>query len=164
MTARDVLAMFQARAPREQILIVLCAVTLLLLALYLLAIRPFVDTLTLTRARVDGNVRSISYMQVAAGEAISLQSSGGSAASAADRNTSPLAALDQTFREAGLGQPSRIEPLGQDGARVQFSDIVMDDLMRALGVAEQRYGLRVTQLNLSRRQPGLVSARISLER
>jgi len=57
-----------------------------------------------------------------------------------------------------------IEPLGRNGVRVQFSDVGVDALLRALGAAEQRYGLRVTQLNLNRRQPGLVSARISLER
>ncbi len=164
MNPRELMALFQARAPREQVLMVVCGATLIVFVLYWFALKPFSESVEATRARVDGNVRSISYLQDAAGEAISLQAGGGSAAAPADRNTSPLAALDQTFRDMGLGQPNRIEPLGRNGVRVQFSDVGVDALLRALGAAEQRYGLRVTQLNLNRRQPGLVSARISLER
>ncbi|MEM7377371.1 MAG: type II secretion system protein M [Pseudomonadota bacterium] len=164
MNPSALLAQFHARSPREQVMLLTAGLTLLVFVVYLFAFQPFMTALTDTRARVDGNVRSIEYMREAAGEAIALQGAGGASGSPADTRTSPLAALDQTFRSMGLEQPTRIEPVGQGGARVQFSNVDVNALIRALGAVEQRFGLRVSQLNLTRRQPGLVSARVSVER
>ena len=164
MRFSELLSQVQSRSPREQLLLLAAGATLIVFALYWFALQPVMTSLADTRARVDGNARSIEYMREAAGEAIVLQAAGGGSGGPVDTRTSPLAALDNTFRQMGLGQPTRIEPVGQDGARVQFSDVEADTLIRALGEVERRYGLRIAQLNLTRRQRGLVSARVSVER
>lgn len=164
MNFSDLMAQFQSRSPREQILLIVCGGILVVFVAYWFGLKPFAQSLTDTRARVEGNTRSIQYMREATGEAIALQAGGGASSGPADTRTSPLAALDQTFRQLGLGQPTRIEPVGTRGARVQFSNVAVDQLFLALGEVEQRFGLRVTQLNLNRRQPGTVSARVSVER
>ena len=164
MSLSSLLAQFQSRSPREQLLLLAAGLTLVVFALYLFALQPFMTSLADTRARVEGNERSIEYMREAAGEAIALQAAGGGRSGPVDTRTSPLAALDQTFRQMGLEQPTRIEPVGQDGARVQFASVEADALMRALGQVERQFGLRISQLNLTRRQPGLVSARVAVER
>lgn len=60
MNPRELMALFQARAPREQVLMVVCGATLIVFVLYWFALKPFSESVEATRARVDGNVRSIS--------------------------------------------------------------------------------------------------------
>ena len=54
-------------------------------------------------------------------------------------------------------------PDGDQGARAQFSNVEFDKLLRVLGGLEQTYGLAVKTINLSRKDAGQVSARLSLE-
>lgn len=162
MTLKSLLDQFHSREPREKLLLVCSGLILVVLAVYLFAVQPLFTALSDTRARVDGNAQSLEYMRVAVGEVITLREAGGGGP--VDSEISPLAALDQTFRQLGLAQPTSIIPVGQTGARIQFSDVEAEQLIRALGEVDKRYGLRISQLNMTRRQPGLVSARVTVER
>lgn len=163
MILKSLLDQFHSREPREKLLLVSSGLILVVLSVYLFAVQPLFTALSDTRARVEGNAQSLEYMRVAVGEVIALREAGGGGGPV-DSQISPLAALDQTFRRMGLAQPTSIIPVGQEGARIQFSDVEAEQLIRALGEVDKRYGLRISQLNMTRRQPGVVSARVTVER
>ena len=62
-----------------------------------------------------------------------------------------------------MPSPTRLEPRGQDGARAQFESVDFDKLMRMLGEMESN-GLRITDISISRRGTGVVSANMTLSR
>jgi len=62
--------------------------------------------------------------------------------------------------------PDRIEPAGSDrtGARVQFSTVPFDELVKVLAEIEL-YGFSISSMTITRkpREPGAVSARFNVE-
>lgn len=154
---------YASHSPREQMMLVAAAVAVVVGLLYFALLKPLYDGLDERRARVSGNVNAISWMQTAAGEALSLKGSGGGDAKV-DTTQAPLTAVARVFREAGLPAPNRVDPVGSKGARVQLAEIDFDKLIPVLDSLERQTGLQVTSLNVNTQRPGVVSARIALER
>jgi type II secretory pathway component PulM len=75
----------------------------------------------------------------------------------------PYLLIDQVIRQAKMDPPERVEPSGTDGARVQFSEVEFDKLVRVIAELEL-YGLQVSTLTISRKNQGTVSARFNMER
>jgi hypothetical protein len=75
----------------------------------------------------------------------------------------PYLLLDEIVRNAGVTAPDRNEPAGGNGARVQFGEVEFDKLVLVLAELET-YGLTVSNMTLSRRDVGLVSARFNIQR
>ncbi len=144
-------------------MLIAAGVAIVIGLLYFALLKPLYDNLEERRSRVEGNVNAIAWMQTAAGEAKSLQ--GGAAdPSTVDTSQAPLTAVERVFREAGLKAPDRVDPVGSKGARVQLSEIAFDKLIPVLDNLQRQTGLQVTSLNVNTQRPGVVSARISLER
>lgn len=76
-----------------------------------------------------------------------------------------FALADQQARQAGLARVlRRVEPSGENGARVVFEQIGFDELMRWLAMLRDRHGIHATQVTLRRAElEGRVDAQILLE-
>lgn len=129
---------------------------------YFALLKPLYEGLEQQRSRVEGNVNAISWMQKAAGEALALKGTG--ASGRVDTSQAPLTAVARVFRESGLVAPDRVDPIGNKGARVQLGEIAFDKLIPVLDTLSAQAGLQVKSLNINSQRPGIVSARITLER
>lgn len=155
---------YQSHSPREQIMLLAAGAAIVLGLIYALFLQPLYDGLEDRRSRVEGNVNAIEWMQTAAGEALSLKGSDAASGGKVDTTQAPLTAVARIFREAGLAAPNRVDPVGSKGARVQLSEIAFDKLIPVLDSLERQAGLQVKSLNVNAQRPGVVSARIALER
>lgn len=157
---------YQSHSPREQIMLLAAGAAIVLGLLYTLLLDPLYVGLEERKSRVEGNTNSLAWMQTAAGEALSLKGTGGAGATPGtfDTTQAPLTAVARIFREAGLPAPNRVDPVGSKGARVQLAEISFDKLIPVLENLQRQAGLQVKSLNVNAQRPGVVSARISLER
>ena len=149
---------------RDQRIVIIVAALVVLGAIYALLIYPLSNGLSNRRASVDGKKETLVWMQESVAKVRQFQGSGGTITNS---NKAAYVLLDEAIRNAGLsGTADRVEPAGQNktGARVQFSQVEFDKLVRALGSLQAQYGLTVTIASISRKENGLVSARITLER
>lgn len=154
---------YASHSPREQVMLLAAATAIIIGLLYFALLKPLYDGLDERRSRVSGNNNAITWMEGAAGEALSLK---GSSISTGKVNTSqdPLTAVARIFRESGLASPNRVDPVGNKGARVQLAEIPFDKLILVLENLKQQAGLHTKSLNINTQRPGVVSARITLER
>jgi len=155
---------YASHSPREQMMLLAAGVAIVIGLLYFSLLKPLYDGLDERRSRVSGNVNAISWMQEAAGEALSLKGNDGGDAGTVDTSQAPLTAVARIFREAGLVAPNRVDPVGSNGARVQLAEIAFDKLIPVLDNLERQTGLQVKSLNVNTQRPGVVSARFALER
>ncbi|MGB0865482.1 MAG: type II secretion system protein GspM [Granulosicoccaceae bacterium] len=154
---------YQSHSPREQIMLLAAGVAIVIGLIYALALQPLYDGLEERQSRVEGNSNSLVWMQSAASEALSLKGNSANTGPV-DTSQAPLTAVARIFREAGLPAPNRVDPVGSKGARVQLAEIDFDKLVPVLDSLERQAGLQVKSLNVNSQRPGVVSARISLER
>ena len=154
---------YQSHSPREQIMLLAAGVAIVIGLIYALALQPLYDGLEERQSRVEGNSNSLVWMQSAASEALSLKGNSPNTGQV-DTSQAPLTAVARIFREAGLPAPNRVDPVGSKGARVQLAEIDFDKLVPVLDSLERQAGLQVKSLNVNSQRPGVVSARISLER
>lgn len=155
---------YQSHSPREQIMLLAAGAAIVLGLIYTLGLQPLYDGLAERRERVEGNRNSIAWMQKAAGEALGLKGSAPAPSGASNSSQAPLTAVAAIFREAGLAPPNRVDPIGSRGARVQLAEIAFDKLIPVLDRLERQAGLQVKALNVNAQRPGIVSARVTLER
>lgn len=151
------------QSPRDR-LIVLCVGALVVAGLlYALLWYPVSSRIEVRRGAIASKTETLEFMRRAEAE---IRAAGGVGAGAADARTSdeaPYLLIDRLIREAGVTPPDRVEPAGGDGARVQFSEVEFDALVPVLAELEL-YGLSVTNMTLTSRGPGIVSARFNMER
>ncbi len=151
---------YQSHSPREQMMLCGAAAAVVVGLLFFSLLKPLYESLGDRRERVSGNVNALSWMQKAAGEAQGLQGSGGTV----DTSQAPLSAVARIFAEAGLKTPDRVDPVGNKGARITLPEIAFDQLIPVLDSLDRQAGLKVKSLNVNAQRPGIVSARITLER
>jgi len=153
---RDGRTWWEARAPREQALL-LCLATVLILAA---VIGGFVKPLQAVRAEARADIRLYDSLAVrlrAAGSDLNAQ------ATRAARTGSVQAIASTTAGELAL----QIRQIEQQGAvtNVVFSDVDFTRLMRWLDRLDQEAGITVTSARIERQPlPGVVNARLSLVR
>jgi len=155
-------AWLQSLAPRERMIVLGGGVVLVAVLLYLLVIEPLTGARAEREARVAALEREIEWMRDAAAEIHALGGTAADTASGADRP--PYLAVDRALREAGLPRPSRLEPAGSRGARVELDAVAFDRLVQVLSRLRAREGLRVERAVFERVSPGRVDASINLER
>ena len=84
-----------------------------------------------------------------------------------DTNQTPVIIVDQTLRERGLTNAVQRQQPTPNGINVVFEDVPFDQLVVWLGDLYVNYGLAVQNGSLtlaSRSEPGLINARLTLER
>jgi general secretion pathway protein M len=149
-------------APREQRLVLIGALALLLTLLFLTVWEPLVQhhqrqTLALDDARALASRLELIGAEVAArrGNRPSI-----------DRSASLLATVDRAARSGTLGvAPSRLQPEGEREVRVWLDNLVFENLLQWIDELSSRHGVAVLTLDVERTgSPGRVNARLTLVR
>ena len=149
------------QSPRDRMIVVAVAVLTIISLLYALAWYPLQTRLDDARQAIVSKTETLDFVRRSAA---TIKSRGGAAvAPQRQSDKAPYLLIDEKIRAAGLTQPERVEPSGNNGARVTFGEVEFDKLIQVLAELET-YGLRITTMNLTRRNAGTVSARISMER
>ena len=149
--------------PREQLLLSLAGLVLLLALLFLLVWEPVMQEHRRLQQNLVQQQQLLAWMQQSAAEVRRLQ--GGKGQQRQDRaraGQSLLALIDSTAKRARLGAAlKRVEPDGAGRVRVWLEQAAFDDLVRWLGQLQQRYGVRVDSIAVDRDdKPGRVAARV----
>ena len=151
------------QSPRDRLIVLAVGALVALGLLYALLWHPVSSRIDARRTAIASKTETLEFMRRAEAE---IRAAGGAGAGAGGARTSdqpPYLLVDRLIREAGVPPPDRVEPAGEDGARVQFSEVEFDALVPVLAELEL-YGLEVTNMTLTRRKSGVVSARFNVER
>ncbi len=149
---------YTSQTPREQFIVAATAIVGIGAILYLFAIEPLNAGIQSKKSSVAAKQKDLAWMQQ--------QKPVASVSGASVRqplNKAPYLLLDEAIKKAKISTPERVTPDGSQGARAQFSKVEFNKLLQVLGGLEQTYGISVKTINLSRKDIGQVSARLSLE-
>lgn len=148
--------------PRDRSLVVGGGAVLLIVAIYLLALAPFMKAVHDRAQRIERKQQDLIWMRSVAGELQAAQATQGGAAS----NESLVVVIDRTAHEAGLGNSVTGQtPDGERGIRVRLEGAPFDSLVVWLGNLQQRQGITVDSATIDRAaKPGLVNASLVLTR
>jgi len=155
------------QTPRDRLIVIGVGVLVLLGLLYAFLWHPLTTrTESATRA-IATKTETLSFIQKAIPQL--RNGNAGSNSAGLDPALQKLDAyqlVGQLVRRQKMKPPERIEPAGSGGkgARVQFSEVPFDELIKTLAEVEL-YGFNISTLNVSRlpKVPGAVSARINVE-
>ncbi|PID61087.1 MAG: hypothetical protein CSB44_08450 [Gammaproteobacteria bacterium] len=149
------------QSPRDRMIVNAVAVLALLGLLYALVWYPLTSRIEQTRSAIATKEETLDYVRE--GAARLMGSIGGGEARQSDKE--PYLLINDVIVAQGVELPERLEPAGQNGARVQFSAVEFDKLVQVIAELEL-YGLDVDTLNITRKtdQPGIVSARFVMEK
>lgn len=147
-------------------LFVTAAAAVLAVAVFYLAIWMPLDRGQSSLANSVGGWRdSIAELRLLQGE---LQSAELGQSEVAGLDQSLVVIIDETLRSRGLYDSlQRSQPTGPGGIRVEFENVVFDQLVLWLGDLSGRYALQVQSANFSaasREHDGRVNATVTLER
>jgi general secretion pathway protein M len=152
-------------APRERIMVLVCAVVVALAMIWLLVWRPLDSRHDALRASVEDWETGLSRLQRVA----ELDGSGSPAGGPRlGTDQTPVVIVDTTLRARGLsGALRRSQPTTSTGIRVEFENVPFNSLVLWLGDLSSRYGMDVQAGSLSvppRAEPGRINATLTLER
>lgn len=125
---------------------------------------PISSGIESNRTLINSKRETLQKMEVAGAQLKTMSNSGGAAARDAGGKES-YSLIDERLRIGGLAKPDRVEPVGDNGARVQFSAVEFDKLVVVLADLEQ-YGLSVDTMSITRspKAEGIVSAKFKMEK
>lgn len=158
---------FDALAPRERRLILTAAAVTVAAVFFLGVWEPLDRAVAGQRERVAHERSLAAWMAGVRTEAETLRGGRQSPPTPVrGRGESLLSLVDQTGRDAGLGDAlRRIQPENDDRAAVTLEGAGFDELLLWLRDLEQRYGVRPVALTVNRGDSaGTVSARLTLQR
>jgi general secretion pathway protein M len=154
-------AWFESLAPREQRMVAIGSVVVVVLLIWGLVIAPLGSATDATRSRVESKRSLLSFIQAASGEL----------AAAGDMPVQPdlsaeslVVVVDRSLRQAGLGRSlTRNQPMGEDGIRLRLENAQFDVLARWLADIHARSGMAIESAAFDRSQDtGLVNASLVL--
>jgi len=157
---------FETLAPRERILVSVCAVVVVFAVLWFLLWTPLDNRHNAMRGNVADWERGLTTLQRVA----ELRGSGvtGPQSNAPVSNQTPVVVVDTTLRARNLlSAMRRSQPTTSTGIRVEFEDVAFDALVLWLGDLSSRHAMHVQAGSLSvaaRAEPGRVNATLTLER
>lgn len=157
-------AWFDSLAPREQHLLIVASVVLLVLLLYLGAWEPLEKRVDALRASTAQQESVLVWMRGAEQEIRQLRATAGNRVQAPS-GQSMLSLVDRTARSGRLGPAlKRVQPDGQQRVGVWLEDASFDDIMRWLETLETRHGVMpVTSVFEAKEAAGRVDARLVFE-
>lgn len=157
-------ARYEALASREQWLVAAAAVVVAMALVHAAVWQPFANA----RRRHAQEVLTAHGIanQLSVAEAELQRGRPAAATPVVGRDVSLLSAVDQAAKSGTLTKPpSRMQPEGDNQARVWLEDVPFDVLLRWMFELQNSYGVRIDVADIER-QPtsGLVNARLSLIR
>ncbi|MFH7320074.1 type II secretion system protein GspM [Desulfurivibrio sp. D14AmB] len=151
--------------PRQRPLLMVGLGLLGLLLIWLLLLSPLNASRATLAREIAAKEQELLWMRAAAAEVRQFQSA--TAGVGGGGGGSPLAVIDTSARQLGLGQAmQRVEPVGGREVRVWLENAVFDDLLRWLVQLEAGHGIQVAEIVVEpgRTASGLVNARLTLMR
>lgn len=162
--AGPLLARYRELQPREQLIVGVGAVVVVITLIYLVLWEPFANARARQMAALADARAVAERLEVIAATVQKARASGISAVQG--RSQSLLTLIDQQGKSPELGRPpSRLQPEGDDEVKVWFEDVPFDALTRWMSTLETRYGVKIAGAEFERRAgAGLVNARLTVTR
>jgi general secretion pathway protein M len=157
-------ARFDALQRREQQMVALCGVVVLLALVYLLVWQPPLHARNHEAVALQSARDLAQRLEQIGAEA---QRSGAQGLSQpVGRDVSLLSAVDKASKDGTLGKPpARMQPDGDNQVRVWFEEQQFDPLLRWMYALQTRYGMRIDNVAIEHRPTaGVVNARLSVVR
>lgn len=148
------------QTPRDRLIVIAVGCLVVAGLLYAFVWYPVNDRIARAESAIASKSETLEYLKRGAAQ---IRASGGVRQPLRETDREPYLLIDEIIRRSGLEQPERLEPSGASGARVQFSEVPFDRLVQVLAELET-YGLQVSTLTVTRRETGVVSARLDMER
>lgn len=156
-------ARYEALQPREQMLVGAAGVVVAFAIIYAGIWQPFAHARARHAQELAAEREIASSLAIAQSEVLARGQRGAAIVGA---GVSLLSAVDQAAKSGTLNKPpSRLQPDGDNQARVWIEDVQFDVLLRWMYELQNNYGLKIDVADIER-QPtsGLVNARLSLTR
>jgi general secretion pathway protein M len=154
---------FNALKPRERMIVLGGGVLVVIVAVYMLALAPFYQSLHARSERVAKKQADLAWMRSVAGE---LQALGANQPAAGPSDESLVVLIDRSARECGLGSSLTGQtPNGETGIRVRLESAAFDVLIACLGNLQRMHSVSVESAQFDRTaKPGVVNASLVLNR
>jgi general secretion pathway protein M len=156
---------FNGLDSREQLMVGVAAVAVVLFLLYLLVWAPLANGHDTLKTKVAAQRETVVWMEQSAQTLQQLKRTRGPGARGLG-GKSLLAMADSTARSNGLGPAlRRVEPEGSRNVRVWLENAPFDQVMKWLGTLHTTYGISTDSASLERvtETAGRVNARLSLQ-
>ena len=150
---------------REQNIVLIASVVVVLFMLYLFAWSPLVEARDNKRIQVESNQQLLAWMSSKSNEVKQLKLTNPNLLKP-DAKRSLLAIVDGLAKQLGLRTAiKRIEPDGPHSATIWIDEMNFDALISLLGQLDKRSNVKVKQANVTRLdKPGVVKAKVVLKR
>lgn len=158
MSAKD---WYLRQSQRDRLIVVGLTLFVVVSLAYAMFWLPLTRGLENNRKAIVKNEQIIQKMLVS--EAIVKSSKGVVGPGVKTSKKAPYLLIDDIIRKLNMKSPDRVEPIGTTGARVNFSAVEFDKLIMAIAELEE-YGLKVSTLNVSRKDVGIVGARFRVDK
>lgn len=154
---------YEALQPREQTLVSIAAVMVIVALLYSAIWQPISRHRTQLAAELE-SARAVAG-NLAQAEA-DMRFAAPRSAPVVGSDVSLLTAVDQAAKNGTLKKPpARLQPDGDNQARIWFEDVEFDVLLRWMSDLQSRYGVKIEVADIERQPtPGLVNARLAVIR
>jgi general secretion pathway protein M len=155
---------WQSKTPQEHMAMIIGAVAILLLLVYLLMWRPFVQSLDKKALRVESQQVTLKWMQDNLDLVKSLRSQ--QRGKGASSNEALLTLVDRTAKKIQLRQQiQRIKPQGDNAVQLWIEQAPFDTIIKWLGQLTHTHAIEIDSLTIDKQdKPGLVNARLVLQR
>ncbi|MGH8505691.1 MAG: type II secretion system protein GspM [Stenotrophobium sp.] len=156
---------FRSLAPRERIMVSVCAAVVAVTLLFVLVWDPLIRAHH-QREQELASARAMSQRLEDMAAIVQRVHATDGGASAANRSLSLLAAVDQSSKSGTLSKPlTRLQPDGDKSVKIWVDDVAFDGLMRWIVELDRKYGVTVDSADIERADTvGLVNAKLTLVR
>jgi general secretion pathway protein M len=150
-------------APRERMMVMVCAAFIILTLIWTMAIRPLYSGSAQLQEDVADKQAQLANLQELASQA--LPGRQGQAGGLQGGSDSIVVIIDRTTRERALADfLTRNQPEGESGVRLRFENAPFDPLVEWLGELNQSYGMVTVSANFDDAGAGRVNCNLVLER
>jgi len=149
---------------RDRMIVLVVGVLSLIGIFYAFVWFPMSSGLDNNKVLINAKRDTLQKVEVAGAELQALAGNAGGG-NAYPEGKEPYSLIYERIRAGGLSEPDRVEPVGGNGARVQFSEVEFDKLVMVLAELEQ-FGLSIDTMSITRspKTIGMVSAKFKMEK
>lgn len=151
---------YQALPPRDAQVVKALSFAVLLALVYLWVWVPAEKYSSQATAKLSKEKELHAFMKA---NAYKVSTGSSSAAAARASGQSILALVNSTSKAKGIAL-NRFEPEGENGLRIWLDKVKFDNAIDWLDLLENERGVRVSQINIDRVEPGTVNLRAVLKR
>jgi len=147
---------YTSQTPREQLIVALTALVAIGGLLYVFVIDPLIQGIGDRQNSITAMQKDLDWMQQQSGAV----GPGGVTCRPGNKQTYLL--LDEAIKQAKISSPERVTPDGDSGARATFNNVEFNELLTVFGKLKDENCIALKTINMSRKDAGEVSVRLSL--